>query len=93
MRKGLLATLGATALLLAVAAPGVAGPNCGLVKKDLEMGRTPEDISERMMVPVEEVKKCQTGDGAAAGTAPAGAGGAPEKPAEGGADAHEGHAH
>jgi hypothetical protein len=70
----------------------MAGPNCGLVKKDLAMGRTPEDISERMMVTVDEVKKCQEDGGAAApaagGAAPAGE--AEKKPDEAG---HEGHGH
>ena len=94
MRRGFLGVFGATALLLAIAAPSMAGPNCGLVKKDLDMGRTPEDISERMMVSVDEVKKCQEGGAAAgaAGGAAAPAGDAEKKPAEGEAG-HEGHAH
>jgi len=43
--------------------------NCGLIKKDLDMGRKVEDIAERMAVSVDEVKKCQAG---AATTGPAG---------------------
>ena len=93
MRKGFVAVVGATALLVAVAAPSMAGPNCGLVKKDLAMGRTAEDISERMMVSVDEVKKCQEADGAAAGApaAAAPAGEAEKKPAD--EAGHEGHGH
>jgi len=96
MRKTVLGVFGASALVLAVAVPGFAGPNCGLVKKDLAMGRTPEDISERMMVPVDEVKKCQTEGGAAAAPGAAAPAADPAKPAVGAAsdkEDHEGHGH
>jgi hypothetical protein len=92
MRKTLLGIAGVSILLLVGATPGFSGGvNCGIVNKDLEMGRTPEDISERMMISVEDVKKCQAeakeGKGAAA---PAAA----KKPAgkEGGATAGGEHA-
>jgi hypothetical protein len=50
-----------TVVLLASASLSLAsGPNCAMVKKDLAMGRTPDDIAERMMTTVDEVKKCQS---------------------------------
>ena len=81
MRKTLLGIAGGVVLLLAGASAGVAGDvNCGIVNKDLKMGRTPQDISERMMISVDDVKKCQAQAGAA-GTAGAGeAAGATGKP-------------
>ena len=51
MRKTLLGIAGTAALLLAGTSAGFAGDvNCGIVNKDLKMGRTPQDISERMMI-------------------------------------------
>lgn len=72
MRKQILATLGAIALITATAAPSLAAVNCGIVKKDLDRGRTPQDISERMGITVEDVKKCQeqAGSGTTAPPAP-----------------------
>jgi hypothetical protein len=60
MRKVWLSVAGVAALVLGGAALGQAGPvNCGIVNKDLQMGRTPQDISERMMISVDDVKKCE----------------------------------
>jgi hypothetical protein len=67
-------------ILAAVCATFVAGNaaaavNCGIVNRDLKMGRTPQDISERMGVPVADVTACKgkdatetTGPGSAATT-------------------------
>jgi len=87
MRKTLLGVAGASVLLV-VAANGSAQVNCGIVNKDLQMGRTAQDIAERMMISVDDVKRCEaqakkdTAAPAAApvtgekpGAAPAGAGG------------------
>ena len=60
MRKTFLG-IATTVVLLASASLSLAsGPNCAMVKKDLAMGRTPDDIAERMMTTVDEVKKCQS---------------------------------
>ncbi len=93
MRKALLGVAGIGALLLAGATPSHAGSvNCGIINKDLKMGRTPQDISERMMVSVEDVKKCQEEAAKAEAGAPAGAKGGEQKPAAGaGAETHTGH--
>ena len=56
-------SVAAGALLLAATTPAVAGVNCGIIKKDIEMGRTPQDISERMIIPIEEVQKCLDAEG------------------------------
>jgi hypothetical protein len=72
-----------TALLLAAAmlpaASSLAGVNCNQVKKYLDTGRTPQDIADTMVIPVEEVKKCQEGSDTAGATA------APPASAAGGA--------
>ena len=91
MRKGFVG-LSAGLVLLAAAAPSFATDvNCKLVQKDMSMGRTAEDIAERMGATVEDVKKCASdanAGGATAGTgsgtgtvAPAAATGAADKPA------------
>ncbi|HYB98426.1 MAG TPA: hypothetical protein VEC57_04755 [Candidatus Limnocylindrales bacterium] len=91
MKKPILGVVGAMALIAATAAPGVAAVNCGLIKKDLDMGRKVEDIAERMAVSVDEVKKCQQQQGGAVGGQAGGhAPGTPENrpvtaPASGGA--------
>ena len=91
MRKPLISVLAAGFLLAGAQAALAGNVNCGMVKKDLEMGRTPEDISERMMVSVEDVKKCQEEGGAAAeNVAPAGD---PAKDNGEAADPHAGHDH
>jgi hypothetical protein len=70
-------------LLLGGAGAALAGVNCGLIKKDIEMGRTPEDIAERMVIPVEEVRKCmEAEDGKTVTTDDAAAGEGEEKKAE-----------
>ena len=47
------------------------------------MGRTPEDIAERMVIPVEEVRKCmEAEDGKTVTTDDAAAGEGEEKKAE-----------
>lgn len=60
MRRTVLSVVAVSAVLLASAGVSLAGPNCAMVKKDLSMGRTPDDIAERMMTTVDEVKKCQS---------------------------------
>lgn len=42
-----------------------AGINCNQVKKYLGTGRTAQDIADTMVIPVDEVKKCQEGSDAA----------------------------
>ena len=82
MRKALLGIAGASIMLLATTSPGFAGAvNCGIVNKDLKMGRTPQDIAERMMISVDDVKKCQE-EAAKAAPAPAAAGEAAKKAGE-----------
>jgi len=80
MRKSLMSVAGASILLLAGAATGSAQVNCGIVNKDLKMGRTAQDIAERMMISVDDVKKCEA-EGKKDSAAPvgAGAGGAADK--------------
>jgi len=82
MRKTLLGIAGTAALLVAGASAGFAADvNCGIVNKDLKMGRTAQDISERMMISVDDVKKCQAQAGGTTGTVGAGeAAGATGKP-------------
>lgn len=74
MPKLLSAVLCTLALVTAAATPGLAAVNCGLVKKDLDLGRKPQDIAERMGITVEDVKKCQE-QGGTGTTAPAPSGG------------------
>jgi hypothetical protein len=71
---------GASILLLAGAATGSAQVNCGIVNKDLKMGRTAQDIAERMMISVDDVKKCEA-EGKKDSAAPAAAPVTGEKPA------------
>lgn len=79
MRKSLLSVAGASILLLAGAATGSAQVNCGIVNKDLKMGRTAQDIAERMMISVDDVKKCEA-EGKKDSAAPAAAPVTGEKP-------------
>jgi hypothetical protein len=86
--------LSAGLVLLAGVAPGFATEvNCKLVQKDMSMGRTADDIAERMGASVEDVKKCATE--AAAGSAGAALGGgtgtAAPTAATGAADKDEAH--
>ncbi len=76
MRKALLSIAGASVLVLAGAAIGSAQVNCGIINKDLKMGRTAQDIAERMMISTDDVKKCEEQAKKDAPAAPAG-----EKPA------------
>ena len=69
-------------LSVSIAAAGV---NCDQVKKYLKTGRTPQDVADTMVIPVDDVKKCQGEAGAAApaaagtpGADKAGASAAPE---------------
>ena len=56
--------------LSALAMPASAGAvNCAQVNKYLATGRSVQDVSETMIIPEAEVKKCQQeGAGAAAGS-------------------------
>ena len=69
MRKGFVG-LTAALVLLAAAAPSFAEVNCKLVQKDMSMGRTAEDIAERMGASVEDVKKCASDANAGGAAAP-----------------------
>jgi hypothetical protein len=95
MRTVRLALVAAGILVLGAASALAGSVNCGIVKKDLAMGRTPEDIAERMVISVEEVKKCaeEGGEDAAAGKAGGAAVAGEAEQAEGaaGGGAHEGH--
>lgn len=78
MKKLILAVPVAALLVGAATAPSMAAVNCGIINKDLERGRTPEDISERMGVAVAEVKECKAkGPNATTGAPGAKADGAP----------------
>ncbi len=68
MKTPILAILCASALLAGSAAPALAAVNCGMIKKDLDMGKKPEDIAERMGITVSEVKKCKDQSGTPAGS-------------------------
>jgi hypothetical protein len=58
MRDKNMKYLGSMCLLVALAATPAAAVNCEQVRRYAATGRTPEDIAETMMFPVEEVKKC-----------------------------------
>ena len=92
MRK-LLVGFSAGLVLIAGAGPALAEVNCKLVQKDMSMGRTAEDIAERMGASVEDVKKCATdaAAGAAADTAGTGTGTATPGAATGDADKGDAH--
>ena len=94
MRSLFVAMVGAGALVLAGAGAGLAEVNCKLVQKDMSMGRTAEDIAERMGATVEDVKKCASDANAGGATAPgAGSGTGTVAPgaATGAADKGEAH--
>lgn len=81
MKRSLMIALVAAQIALGASA-GFAAVNCDQVKKYLGTGRTPEEISDTMVVPVEEVKKCQAAGEAQPASAPAPSGGAaPAAPA------------
>ena len=81
MHKRLLGIAGIGLFLAAAATPGYAQVNCGIVNKDLKMGRTAQDIAERMMISVDDVKKCEAEAKKDSNAAAPAAGG--EKPAGG----------
>ncbi|MEA2624358.1 MAG: hypothetical protein QOD06_403 [Candidatus Binatota bacterium] len=62
----------AGALVATLSAPVAAQVNCGLVNKQLQMGRSVEDVSQNLVISEDEVKNCKSSGGGAAGTAPAG---------------------
>ncbi|HXC50256.1 MAG TPA: hypothetical protein VN634_05175 [Candidatus Limnocylindrales bacterium] len=70
MKRIVFATVCSLALVAGSSASALAAVNCGIVKKDLDRGRTPADISERMGISVSEVNKCkeQGGNGTTAAT-------------------------
>ena len=76
MQKLIFAVLCTIALTAATVAPSLAAVNCGIINKDLNLGRKPEDIAERMGISVGEVKECK---GKTNGTTGAG-NAAPAKP-------------
>ena len=59
MKRSLILSCVAASLVFG-AANGYSAVNCEQVKKYLKTGRTPQDIADTMVVPVDEVKKCQT---------------------------------
>jgi hypothetical protein len=59
MKKLILAVPVAAILVGGATVPSKAAVNCGIINKDLERGRAPEDIAERMGVAVGEVKECK----------------------------------
>ncbi|MGH7899070.1 MAG: hypothetical protein ACREQQ_14035 [Candidatus Binatia bacterium] len=76
----------------ALATTAGAEVNCKQVMKNLQTGRTPQDVADTMVISADDVKKCQEAEksaapGAAAGSAPAAPGGAagsaPAAPAAG----------
>ncbi len=93
MRKALLGVAGASLLLVAGAVTASAQVNCKVVLKNLEAGRTDQEVAETMVISVSDVKKCKeekknsaapaaapvTGDKPAAAPAGAGAGMGGEK--------------
>jgi hypothetical protein len=38
-----------------------AAVNCDQVNKYLKTGRTPQDVADTMVVPIDDIKKCQAG--------------------------------
>jgi len=56
----------ASAILLAltgIPAPAGAEINCNQVRRYAQTGRSAEDISETMIIPLQEVEKCLKGEG------------------------------
>ena len=51
--------LATTVWLLGGSAVAFAGVNCNQVNKYLQTGRSVQDVSETMVIPEEEVRKCQ----------------------------------
>ena len=62
MNKLILTIPVAAALLASTGVPAMAAVSCGIIQKDLERGRKPEDIAERMGVTVAQVNDCKGKD-------------------------------
>lgn len=60
----------AVAVTVASVTPVLAGVNCAQVKKYLGLGRTPQDVADTMVIPLDDVKKCQAGGDAKAASSP-----------------------
>nr|UXE44081.1 hypothetical protein Hi04_10k_c1000_00039 [uncultured bacterium] len=78
MRKILLSVAGASLLLTGVGIASASDVNCKVVMKNLESGRTEQDIAETMVISVDDVKKCKE---QAKSAAPANAPAMGDKPA------------
>jgi hypothetical protein len=63
MKRAVVLLFAATWVSVGVANAGV---NCDQVKKYLKTGRTPQDVADTMVIPLDDVKKCQGETGAAA---------------------------
>jgi hypothetical protein len=87
MKRAVVLVVAATWLSMGAANAGV---NCDQVKKYLKTGRTPQDVADTMVVPIDEVKKCQgeAGAGAPAVAGTPGAGKAGGSAAPEGSKAH-----
>ena len=59
--RGWRIALGVAVLTTCGSSAALAAVNCAQVKKYLDVGRTAQDVSDTMVVPLDEVKKCQTG--------------------------------
>jgi len=46
--------------------------NCKQVSKYLQTGRTPQDVADTMVIPIDDVKKCQQAESASGAAAPQG---------------------
>ena len=73
MQKSTIALLSVLTFAATSAPPAIAAVNCGIVKKDIDRGKKPDDIAERMGISVAEVNKCkeQGGQGTTAPPTPA----------------------
>ncbi len=67
MRTQTIALAAASLLAVLAATPACAEVNCAQVKRYLDIGRKPEDVADTMVIPLDEVKRCQ----ASAATKPA----------------------
>ena len=79
MRKILLSVAGASLFLTGVGIASAADVNCKVVMKNLESGRTEQDVAETMVISVDDIKKCK--EQAKNSAAPANAPVTGEKPA------------
>lgn len=53
------AALGVAVLVFATAGSALAAVNCAQVNRYLQTGRSVEDVATTMVIPEEEVRKCQ----------------------------------